>query len=114
MLYRAQELESHLALELLERALRLALGPERMPDNVTDGETGNYTKEEEDDDEESGSSGGSQPSWEEGFSGQRLSGGHRPAIQFDGPDHQDRPGAHQAPQAPPTWHGPRFEHSQIN
>lgn len=101
-------LESHLALELLERALRLALAPEAGDDALTAGDRSAYDEEKEEEEEEppnSDGGGGAPPprpkagdiAWE-----------GRPALQWEGPDgHQSRPIAVEA------WQGPRFEHSQL-
>jgi len=100
-------LESHIALELLERALRLALAPEADDSSLVSGRRADYDNENSDEPKESMGGSGNHFPPTPSFEGPRLGWGDRPALQWEGPDHQSKP----VPIA--TWRGPRFEHSQI-
>lgn len=106
-MYDVSLLESHIALELLERALRLSLAPEASED--AEGQRGDYhvEKEEDEEDQADPASGGGGPSGARPFDGPKISWTARPALQWEGPDHQSKPIPVEA------WHGPRFQHEQI-
>jgi len=106
-LYDVSVLESHIALELLERALRLSLAPEARED--AEGQRGDYhvEKDEEKDEQADPGAGGGGPSQARPFDGPKISWTARPSLQWEGPDHQAKPIPVEG------WHGPRFQHEQI-
>jgi len=91
VLFDVNAFESHLALELLERSLRLALQAEISdPGALVHGKRNAYGEDEQDDQENRFASETGFRERPRGFAIQ-WEGSGRPALNWDGPDHQAKP-----------------------